>query len=152
MAVVVVVVAFVILQGGDDEPSGARTATATTTATETETETETQAQAQTQTQADTAPAPTATATQPEAEVATVRVVGGQPQGGVKTFVFHSGDQIRLRVISDTADEVHVHGYDLKQDVPAGGETELEFEATIEGRFEVELEGAATQLATLEVRP
>jgi heme/copper-type cytochrome/quinol oxidase subunit 2 len=56
------------------------------------------------------------------------------------------------VISDTADEVHVHGYDLKQDVPAGGETQLEFEATIEGRFEVELENAGTQIANLDVTP
>ena len=30
-----------------------------------------------------------------------------------------GDQVRLKVHSDTADEIHVHGYDLKKDVDGG---------------------------------
>jgi hypothetical protein len=95
---------------------------------------------------------TSTATTPEPAVQTVRVVNGQPAGGIKTISYTKGDQIRLKVQSDTADEIHVHGYDLKKDVTAGGSVEFDFEATIEGRFEVELENAGTQIAMLEVDP
>jgi hypothetical protein len=83
---------------------------------------------------------------------TINVVNGQPQGGVKTVSFKKGDTVRLKVVSDVADEIHVHGYDLKKDVAKGGSVEFEFPASIEGRFEVELENAGTQIANLEVTP
>jgi hypothetical protein len=85
-------------------------------------------------------------------VPTIRVAGGQPQGGVKTLSFKKGDRIRFKVVSDVADEIHVHGYDVKKDVTAGGTVQFSFPATIEGRFEVELEQAHTQIAQLEVTP
>jgi FtsP/CotA-like multicopper oxidase with cupredoxin domain len=85
-------------------------------------------------------------------VKTVRVVGGKPQGGVQTLSFVKGDRVRLRIVSDVADEIHVHGYDLKKDVEKGGNVEFSFPATIEGVFGVELENAGTQIANLEVRP
>jgi hypothetical protein len=96
---------------------------------------------------------TPTQTQPAPpRVSTVRVVNGIPQGGVETFRYRKGDRIVLKVQSDVADEIHVHGYDLKKDVTAGGTDQFSFTATIEGRFEVELEHAATQIAQLEVVP
>jgi FtsP/CotA-like multicopper oxidase with cupredoxin domain len=95
-------------------------------------------------------APSASTAQPA--VKTVHVVGGKPQGGIQTLSFVKGDRVRLRVVSDVADEIHVHGYDLKKDVEKGGSVEFSFPATIEGVFEVELEHAATQIASLEVRP
>jgi hypothetical protein len=85
-------------------------------------------------------------------VRTIRVVNGQPQGGVKTLSYKKGDPIRFKVRSDVADEIHVHGYDLKKDVTAGGTVEFSFTASIEGRFEVELEHAGTQIAVVEVTP
>ncbi|MEA2286163.1 MAG: hypothetical protein QOJ21_2206 [Solirubrobacteraceae bacterium] len=87
-----------------------------------------------------------------ASVPTIRVAGGQPQGGVKTLSFKKGDRIRFKVVSDVADEIHVHGYDVKKNVTAGGTVQFTFPATIEGRFEVELEQAHTQIAQLEVAP
>src|SRR5919107_1926457 len=78
--------------------------------------------------------------------------GGEPQGGVKRLTFEKGDRIRFRVVSDVADEVHVHGYDIHADVEAGGRATLSFDATIEGRFEVELEGRGTEIVELEVTP
>jgi hypothetical protein len=56
------------------------------------------------------------------------------------------------VSSDTADEVHVHGYDLKKDVAAGGTVSFAFRADIDGIFEVELENSGIQLAQLRVDP
>jgi hypothetical protein len=84
--------------------------------------------------------------------ATIDVVDGKPDGGVKTITFAKGDQIRLQVNSDTADEVHIHGYDIHKDVEAGGSVQFAFPASIDGKFEIELEEAKQQLANLEVTP
>jgi hypothetical protein len=156
-AVVVLVAAFVIVRGGDDDGSDGSGTQATTTQTETnadsqttpdhsgrgdETETETETHTQTQTQ-----------TQPPADpVRTVRVEGSQPVGGVKTLTYRNGDRIRLRVVADAADEVHVHGFDIEREVSPSEPARFDFKADIEGRFEVELHSSDTQIALLEVRP
>jgi hypothetical protein len=130
--VVIVIVAFVLLRGGDEGGSSDGTATTSTV-----------------------PARTTTPSRstPEAPpVATVRVVDGKPNGGVQKVTVAKGDRVRLRIVSDTADEVHVHGYDLKKDVVAGGRVSFSFPATIDGRFVVELESSGTQLAELDVEP
>jgi FtsP/CotA-like multicopper oxidase with cupredoxin domain len=82
----------------------------------------------------------------------VQIRGGQPVGGVKDITVQKGDTVRLAVSSDTADEVHVHGYDLKKDVEAGGTVRFRFAAGVEGVFEIELEGAHVQIAKLTVEP
>jgi hypothetical protein len=48
--------------------------------------------------------------------------------------------------------VHVHGYDVSRDVPAGGSVRFGFPARPEGIFEVELEGRHVQIAELRVTP
>jgi len=144
LAAVVLVVAFVIASGGGDDKAadtpppvaatqGADTSTVITPTTVPRTTTTTAA----------APAPA---------VPTVVVRGGKPQGGVKKLAFSKGDQVAFRVRSDVADEIHVHGYDLKREVPAGGTATFSFRATIDGIFVVELEGRAEQIASLEVTP
>lgn len=77
---------------------------------------------------------------------------GEPVGGVAELEYSAGDQVRFEVTSDVADEVHVHGYDLLQVVPAGGTVSFDFPAEIEGIFEVELEQRQTQIAELTVNP
>ncbi len=86
------------------------------------------------------------------EVPTINVVGGEPEGGVADLTFDKGDQIRFVVESDTADEVHVHGYDVEEEVPAGGSAEFDFPADIDGIYEVELHGSEIQIAELTVNP
>jgi hypothetical protein len=83
---------------------------------------------------------------------TVVVKNGEPVGGVQELEFSAGERVRFNVKSDVADEIHVHGYDLMQDVPAGGEISFDFPAEIEGIFEVELEGRKEQIAELRVNP
>jgi heme/copper-type cytochrome/quinol oxidase subunit 2 len=61
-----------------------------------------------------------------------------------------GETVRLEVASDTAEEVHVHGYDLSADVAPGQTASLAFTADIPGIFEVELEKSHTPLLSLEV--
>ena len=136
VGVVVLVVAFVLLRGGSDSGDKGTASTAAQA---------TQAARTTGTQT----APARPAAPP---VATIRVVGGKPAGGVQRIVRSKGDQVRLRVVSNTADEVHVHGYDLKKDVAAGGNVVFAFTAKIDGRFVVELESSGTQLAELDVEP
>jgi uncharacterized cupredoxin-like copper-binding protein len=160
----VLLIVFVVLQGGDDSGGNSASSSATGTASQgTATSTAAQSTASTATGetdtgddsgSETGSTSTSTSTSTPAVPAsqTVTVVNGQPQGGVKTVTFKKGDQAILKVNSDTADEIHVHGYDLKKDVEKGGSVTFSFKATIEGRFEVELENAGTQIANLEVTP
>jgi hypothetical protein len=85
-------------------------------------------------------------------VPTVRVVDAKPQGGVRKLEFDKGEQIRFRVVSDTADEIHVHGYDIMKDVAQGGSVSFAFKGSIDGRFVVELEDHGEQIAELDVAP
>ena len=82
----------------------------------------------------------------------VKVVNAKPVGGVQKLKFTKGDTIKFTVESDTADEIHFHGYDVHQDVKAGGKVTFSVPATIEGRFVVELEDHKTQIAEVEVEP
>ena len=48
-----------------------------------------------------------------------------------------GDHVVLRLVSDTDETYHIHGYDLEQKVAAGVEAQFEFTADKAGDFEVE---------------
>lgn len=89
----------------------------------------------------------------DGEIVTVAVENGEPVGGIAELEFSAGNEIRFKVEADEAEEIHVHGYDLMEEVPQGGGTvEFDFPAEIEGIFEVELEGQGTQIAELRVNP
>ncbi|HUB98198.1 MAG TPA: hypothetical protein VMS11_00080 [Solirubrobacterales bacterium] len=87
-----------------------------------------------------------------AAVPTIIVRNGEPVGGIKQLEYSAGEQIRFKVSSDEKEEIHVHGYDLMQDVPADGTVEFDFPADIEGIFEAELEGQGVQILELTVNP
>ncbi|HEX5928356.1 MAG TPA: hypothetical protein VFY48_03095 [Solirubrobacterales bacterium] len=86
------------------------------------------------------------------KVPAVVVRDGEPVGGVAELEYDAGEEVRFEVTSDVADEVHVHGYDLLQVIPAGGTVSFDFPAEIEGIFEVELEQRGLQIAELTVNP
>jgi hypothetical protein len=90
--------------------------------------------------------------EPEPEPAQILVRDGKPVGGVARLEYKRGGRIRFAIFSDTADEVHVHGFDLAKDVAANGSVRFDFEADIEGVYEVELEGAHVQIAELRIEP
>ena len=90
--------------------------------------------------------------QPAPQVKRIQVRDGEPVGGVARLEYKRGERIRFAVFSDTADEVHVHGFDLAKDVAASGSVRFDFEADIEGVYEVELEGAHVQIAELRIEP
>ncbi|MBT8208269.1 MAG: hypothetical protein KJO18_08350, partial [Acidimicrobiia bacterium] len=61
-----------------------------------------------------------------------------------------GSVVDLVVTSDVADELHVHGYDVRVDVAAGSTETLRFTADIPGIFEVEFEESGTPALDLQV--
>lgn len=89
---------------------------------------------------------------PKPEIPTIVVEGGEPRGGLAELDYSKGEKVELKVESDVADEVHVHGYDLFEEVSAGGTARFSFKADIDGVYEVELERSGVQLAQLTVKP
>ena len=89
--------------------------------------------------------------QPESKIIKVNYSSStafQPQ----TERIEQGQEVSLRVISDIADEVHLHGYDLNTDLESNKEGQLNFKADKTGRFEFELEDHKTLLGVIEVYP
>jgi FtsP/CotA-like multicopper oxidase with cupredoxin domain len=134
IAVVIAVVAVILLGGGRDETDKAANSAQTPTATATATASDGEATA--------TPTPTATPKPPPLLQA----------GKVTTLTYDQGETVRFRVRSDKAEEVHIHGYDIKKDLESGQTATVTFKASITGIFEIEFEGSATQIAELKVEP
>src|SRR4051812_34329434 len=98
-AVIAVVAVIVLASGGNDSSSTTPAATSTADAAGTP---------PSQQPAEASPA--------EAQI---QVKGGDVVGGVQEIRVKKGEHIRFSVTSDKADEVHVHGYDVKKDVTPG---------------------------------
>lgn len=97
-----------------------------------------------------------TTTEPAAasrpQIPTITLRGGEPVGGVRRLRFRKGGDVVFVVRSDVAAHVHLHGYDVLEEIPAGGRARFDVPADIDGRFEVELEDTATPIAEVEVVP
>jgi FtsP/CotA-like multicopper oxidase with cupredoxin domain len=95
-----------------------------------------------------------TQTQAPAPAPAPRVIvrNAKPVGGVAAITVKKGDQVRLTVQSDSAQEIHVHGYDVHKIVPKNGSVSFNFPAKIDGGFVIELEKPGVQIAALKVQP
>ena len=94
--------------------------------------------------------PTTTTTEPAADVViSVALVGGRIEGE-RRYEAALGDTVEVRVTSDVAEEVHLHGYDLLLQLEAGGEVTLTFEANLPGVWEAELHPSHRELFQLQV--
>jgi hypothetical protein len=138
--VIAAIVVFFVVRDSDDDSSESTTTAAVTTTTTTE------GQGQGGGEEDKPDKP------PKPEIETIVVKNGQPVGGVAELTFNEGDDIRFRVESDVAEEVHLHGYDVSEDVEAGGSVEFDVPATITGVFEAELEHSVVPIAEITVNP
>jgi hypothetical protein len=134
LVVAVAVVAFVIAQSGGGSSSSSSSQT-------------TQAQAPA---GGTAVKSTTTSAAPAPKVIVVR--GEKPVGGVQDINVKKGDQVRFTVQSDSAQEIHVHGYDFHKNVAKNGSVSFSFPAKIDGGFVIELEKPGVQIASLKVQP
>jgi hypothetical protein len=137
---------FFLLRPGGEEPTAGTTPSPTVTPTGSPTGTPE------------SPQPTATgpdALEVEIEVEEGRLqleVEGRRQGVPGRIRVSQGDRVSIKAESDTPQEVHVHGYDLIVNVPAGAERTRVLRADVPGVFEVELEGSHRLIFDLEVRP
>lgn len=99
-------------------------------------------------------APRATATSTPADPGAVRIVveGGRVVEGPERHEVTQGEHVVLEISSDRVDEVHVHSYNIYADVGPEQPATIEFDATIAGVFEVELEAAQRRILELRVSP
>ena len=138
-AVVIAIVAIVVLADSSEDDSGTQTA-ATATPAETATPTEASpAEEDTPT-----PTPTPEPTPPPPPLLTANKV--------TELEATQGDTVKFRARSATDDHVHVHGYDIMKDVPAGETITVSFKADITGIFEIEFEDAGKEIGKLTVQP
>jgi FtsP/CotA-like multicopper oxidase with cupredoxin domain len=141
IAVVIAIVAVLVLTsaGSDEEEADTTRATATPTATAEAPEGEA-------TETPTAtPTPTPTPT-PKPQPPLLRA------GKVTDLRFTEGETVRFRVRSDTPEEIHVHGYDITEEIPPGDPTTVTFPAEITGIFEIEFHGSGEVIGELRVDP
>ena len=96
------------------------------------------------------PAAATTPSAPQGKNLTVTFAGGQVTGDTGRVDVATGETVNITVSSDTADEVHLHGYDVSVEVTPGTPAVLTFQATIPGVFEVELEKLGKQLLSVQV--
>jgi heme/copper-type cytochrome/quinol oxidase subunit 2 len=75
------------------------------------------------------------------QVFDLRIGGGKVAGGVSSLRVREGDRVRLRWTTDARTVLHLHGYDVEQEVVPGRVAEMRFEAYATGRFPIEVHGA-----------
>ena len=80
----------------------------------------------------------------------VGYAGGNITGGGRRSAV-LGQAVIIKVTSDIADEVHLHGYDKKANAAPGSVATITFIADKPGIFEVELEKKGLKLFELEVK-
>ena len=123
LAVVVAIVAFVVAKPGDEDEKVSETPAA-------ETATEPTATAPS---AKEPPADGPDAVEPQ----TIVLRDHQVSGGPVEVKATKGQTVSFVVRSDTADDIHVHGYDTARQVTPGKPVRFSFAADIEGIFEIE---------------
>ena len=96
---------------------------------------------------------------PVEQVFELRIEGGEVADDVRTLRVTEGDRVRLRWTADAPTVLHLHGYDIEEEVAPGRVTEFQFEAYASGRFRIEVHGDASlpsgheaPLLVLEVYP
>ena len=87
---------------------------------------------------------------PTARTLDVTFAGGEVSGVEGRVDVKKGEQLVLRITSDVAEEIHVHGYDLYADLVPGQTAQLAFKADLPGSYEVELHDAGRPLFQLRV--
>lgn len=99
-------------------------------------------------------------------LATVVACGGGSGGKTDTFNISvsgnksnlgdisatQGDTIQMTVSCDKAEEIHLHGFDLKFECKPGQPVSKTFKADRTGQFEYEIEDTSTHLGNLTITP
>ena len=75
----------------------------------------------------------------EAEPPTIVVHDEEPVNGVETLEYSAGEQVEFKVKSNTATEVHVHGYEIEKKASGGWDGHR----LVPGRTRRDLRGGGT---------
>ncbi|MFE4593423.1 hypothetical protein [Streptomyces laurentii] len=97
------------------------------------------------------PATPATPSPPSGRTVTITVTGTSVQPPPSRVEVKKGERVTLRVTSDRADTLHVHGYDRELRLSPGTTATLTLTADRTGLFEVETHTSALVLTQLVVR-
>lgn len=85
-----------------------------------------------------------------------RLQKGQLAEGPGVVRVTQGDTVALHWEAEQDSEIHLHGYDLKLDIPGGEQATLRLRAMASGRFPITLHGGGGHghkaLSYLEVHP
>ena len=90
-------------------------------------------------------------TAPRGRTITVTVTGSRVTPAPGTVDLRVGETITLVVTSDHADQLHVHGFDIERQLPAGRPVSVELTGQSPGVYEVETHEPALTLLTVAVR-
>lgn len=77
---------------------------------------------------------------------------GKRVSGAAILRVQQGDEVTLHVTTDSADEFHLHGYNLLVKLRPNETATLHFIAKLSGRFTYELHKSDLELGALEVYP
>jgi hypothetical protein len=113
-------------------PSTAPTSTSTTSSAPTET-------------------PSATPSGQQADVTiNVTVANGKVNPSGATIQAKAGQTVLVTAVSDTAEELHIHGYDKMLELSPGKPASVKFTANMKGTFEIETHKSGKLVAKLVV--
>ena len=82
----------------------------------------------------------------------VTVAEGKVAGGVKVVRVVRDDEVSLTIQTDRDDELHLHGYNLKQQLKRNEPATLRFVAKRTGRFSAELHKTDREVVVFEIYP
>ena len=98
------------------------------------------------------PPPAAVPSPPPPAVFDLVIRRGQLVSGPTVIQVKKDDEVIIHITADTADELHLHGYDLHVKTRPGETATLQFSAARTGRFGYELHHGKSELGALEVYP
>lgn len=81
----------------------------------------------------------------------VTIANGKVSPSGATYDVSKGSTVTINVTSDSADTIHVHGYEIEKDVVPGQPLVITFTADQTGRYEIETHAIEATIATLNVR-
>ncbi len=141
IAAVIAVVAVVVLAGGSDDMGDERAAAPTQTPPPTP---ESEGMAE---ESEATPTPTPSPTRTPDLIPVLR------PGTKKTVEAKQGERVRFRIRSPEAEEMHLHGYDVYRDLPAGKTVTVTLDdPQLTGIYEIELHNSGEEIGSLRVEP
>ena len=81
---------------------------------------------------------------------TIQVKDGEVIGGPAVMKAQVGDEVRIDILSDAADEAHLHGFDAEVEVERGVPSSIAVTAKDPGSHDLEFHDSGLVLGSLQV--